>query len=392
MRALLTAATVLVSMVCSAGPLELSDSATVSLVTCAPHDATAYTVYGHTALRVKDSFSGIDVAFNYGTFDFSSSGFIYRFAKGDTYYKLGVSSFEDFLDEYARRGSEVTEQILNLNADEKQRVVDALLVNSRPENRTYLYNFFYDNCSTRPRILLENCVSGTIEYPKVLERTTLRTVVHHCNRNQAWLSFGIDVALGAPLDDSVSQDVLLFLPENLMRVTAGAVVTMPDGGSKPLVKETLTPVQSRPALVSQSRFDPVTVSRLLLALVLLISFQEFRRKKYFVAIDVTWMLLYGLTGCLIVFLSFFSIHPAVFPNYSGLWANPLHLIAAFALLFRGKVIYYYMVLNALLMIFLVIVRNSLLGDASSAFLSLMLIACVRSMFYVLREKGKVKGK
>jgi hypothetical protein len=388
MKALLTAAVIFLSAACCAQTLELSDSATVSLITCAPHDATAYTVYGHTALRVKDDFSGVDAVFNYGIFDFSSPGFLYRFARGDTYYILGVSSFRDFFDEYARRGSEVTEQILNLNADEKRRTVDALIVNSRPENRTYLYNFFYDNCSTRPRLLLESCVSGKIEYPEVLEPATLRTVVHHCNRNHPWLNFGIDLALGAPLDDSASQDVLLFLPENLMRAAAVAVLTTPSGESRPLVKETRTLVKSRPSFVVPSRFDPTTVSRLMLALVLIVSFWEFKSKKYFAAIDITWMLLYGLAGCAIVFLSFFSIHPAVFPNYSGIWANPLHVAAAFATAIRGKRIrkamYYYMCINGLLMIFLLIARNALLGEASSAFLSLTLISCVRSLVYKLR--------
>jgi hypothetical protein len=386
MRGVLTVTAIFVSLACSARTLELSGSATVSLITCAPHDATAYTVYGHTALRVKDDSSAVDMVFNYGIFDFSSPGFLYRFARGDTYYILGVSSFHDFIDEYARRGSEVTEQILNLSAGEKQRAVDALFVNSRPENRTYLYSFFYDNCSTRPRLLLENCVSGKIEYPEVIERTTLRTAVHHCNRNHAWLSFGIDLALGAPLDDSVGQDVLLFLPENLMRAAAVAVVTAPSGESRPLVKETQTLVKSHSASVTPSRFDPVTVSRLMLALVLLISFWEFRSRRYFAAIDMTWMLLYGLTGCMIVFLSFFSIHPAVFPNYSGLWANPLHLVAAFAAVIRGKrirkLMYCYMSINGLLMIFLLIVRNTLLGEASQAFLYLTLISCIRSLLYL----------
>ena len=35
--------------------------------------------------------------------------------------------------------------------EEKERLIALLTENYRPENRVYRYNFFYDNCATRPR-------------------------------------------------------------------------------------------------------------------------------------------------------------------------------------------------------------------------------------------------
>ena len=40
----------------------------ISLLTCGPADEL-YSIWGHSAIRVKDSASGMDVVFNYGTFD-----------------------------------------------------------------------------------------------------------------------------------------------------------------------------------------------------------------------------------------------------------------------------------------------------------------------------------
>lgn len=83
----------------------------------------------------------LDYVFNYGIFDFSKPNFIYRFARGETDYILGVMDFETYLHEYRMRGSEVCEQELNLDSTEQTALLQALTVNALPENRVYRYNF-----------------------------------------------------------------------------------------------------------------------------------------------------------------------------------------------------------------------------------------------------------
>ena len=51
----------------------LSKDAEISLLTVSPSEDEVYTVYGHTALRVRDASKKLDTVFNYGIFDFSSS-------------------------------------------------------------------------------------------------------------------------------------------------------------------------------------------------------------------------------------------------------------------------------------------------------------------------------
>ena len=58
----------------------LTDSAKVSLLTCSQGDEL-YSIFGHSAIRVKDSSIGVDWVFNYGTFDFSDPNFYPNFVK-----------------------------------------------------------------------------------------------------------------------------------------------------------------------------------------------------------------------------------------------------------------------------------------------------------------------
>ena len=130
---------------------KLSEEARISLMTSAPYDEEVFTVYGHAALRIYDPKQNIDYIFNYGIFDFSKPNFIYRFAKGETDYKLGVADFQDYVIEYQMRGSDITEQVLNLTQEEKEHIWGCpCLINSGRKNRVYRYNFFLIIAPTPP--------------------------------------------------------------------------------------------------------------------------------------------------------------------------------------------------------------------------------------------------
>jgi hypothetical protein len=367
----------------------LSDSAFISLLTCEPSDEMAYTVYGHTAIRINDCVNGIDHVYNYGIFDFSSPNFIYRFTKGELNYKLGVNRFTDFLDEYSYRKSGITEQVLNLTATEKQKIFDALLVNYLPENRMYLYNFLFDNCSTRSRILIEKNISGTVKYPEILSPTTFRTIVHRCNKNHRWLTFGIDLALGAPLDCTIGEIPQMFIPENLMRVFDGTKIIQADGSPRNLLIETRKLTPSYPIIEKPLDSNPTVIVWLCFALVLLFSFGEWRCKKRFRVFDFILFLVYGLMGCLIFFLSFISIHPAVFPNYSIIWAHPLHIVLAVSLFIRPlrNFVKYYMLTNGVVLLLFMAGWNFFPQEFNAAFFPFVLILCIRSLlgFWTMRH-------
>ena len=60
-----------------------------------------------------------DIAFNWGVFDFRTPFFVGRFVFGLTDYELGAYPYPLFRQEYVKYGSSITEQVINLTAEEK---------------------------------------------------------------------------------------------------------------------------------------------------------------------------------------------------------------------------------------------------------------------------------
>ena len=121
------------------------DSIQVSLLTCQPHDEV-YSLYGHTAIRVEDPAKNLDVAVNYGVFDFNTDNFVLKFVFGKTDYMMGIFDFKDFLYEYRYWGSGVYQQHIDLTTAEKAVFMHLLAENAKPQNVVYRYNFYYNYC------------------------------------------------------------------------------------------------------------------------------------------------------------------------------------------------------------------------------------------------------
>ena len=128
----------------------LSDRSVVSLLTCSP-GTELYSIFGHCAIRIHDPVNEIDKIYNYGTFDFDSPNFYMEFIKGKLFYFLSVSNFTFFKTTYIRMNRSIYEQVVDLSMDQRQSLYQYLENNHLPENRYYLYDFFFDNCATRIR-------------------------------------------------------------------------------------------------------------------------------------------------------------------------------------------------------------------------------------------------
>jgi hypothetical protein len=129
---------------------QLSDQAVISLITADPGEEL-YSLFGHSAIRVKDTVNNQDLVFNYGTFNFNTPNFYMKFTRGKLLYMLSIQQFDRFKRSYEYEKRDLKEQILNLTQDQKQAIFQFLLWNYQPENRYYKYDFFFDNCATRIR-------------------------------------------------------------------------------------------------------------------------------------------------------------------------------------------------------------------------------------------------
>lgn len=310
---------------------EFPDSCSVSLITCYP-GPVVFELYGHTAIRVRNA--DYDLAYNFGMFSFSKPNFIYSFVKGETDYMLGYTDFEgdrynNFIEEFRHRGSRIVEQELNLSRQQAVDLWKKLCVLSLPENREYRYNYVYDNCATRPRDMIEAAVGG-ITYPTPADTTmTFRDIMRSYSPNYPWYQFGIDLVLGPGIDFPVDVRERQFAPILLMEEMAGATYTDSIGNQVPVVKRTnIINEGTSDVLLPPTPWwaSPTTVAIVALAIVLLMTWLDIRRRKVSRWFDSLWFFIQGIVGCLIAFLVFFSEHEATSPNFLIAWLNPLCLL------------------------------------------------------------------
>lgn len=296
----------------------------VSLLTCSPHDEI-YSLYGHTAIRYEDKASKTDIVVNYGMFSFKKPFFVARFVLGLTDYEMGIQDFNDFCYEYQYFGSQVTQQEINLTPEEKGQLLKALQDNYA-NARVYRYNYFYNNCTTKARDIILKSINGKIEYKNAIDRSvSFRDLIHGCNANYSWASFGNDLLLGFKADMQTTREEQQFLPDNLMRDFGQAKIVSADGSARPLVKNTEIIVKGNDyAIAGKTKVTPQFVFITLLLLIAAIVVAEFKTKKRFLWVDISLLLASGLAG-LILFVMLFSEHPTTSTNLQIFILCPLNL-------------------------------------------------------------------
>jgi hypothetical protein len=330
---------------------QLSSGAQVSILTCDPGEEV-YSMYGHTAIRVSDPMQGIDVVFNYGVFSFDSPNFLYRFAKGQTDYMIVSQRFSSFLPEYIEDQRSVYEQVLNLSAEGKDQLFQALRTNALPENRLYRYNFFMDNCATRVRDMIEQNSGGNVSFDQSQTGRSYRQLIDEYHHSFRWIDLGIDLVIGEKAEKQVSAYAQMFLPEYLKDQLGKAQITL-DGKTQALVLETRTLLEYPNSKQHAALPLPTILFGVLFLLVTFFSVRAYLNKRTLSSLDVWLFALAGFSGLIIGWVSLFSEHPAVRPNFNLFWAFPPHLLFAFLWMkkkWRPVTKYYFWVAGLLLIV------------------------------------------
>lgn len=309
----------------------LSDSSRISMLTCSPGTET-YSKYGHSAIRVVDEACNMDWTFNYGVFSFNTDNFYLRFIQGQTYYQLSIEQTYDFIVSSAYIGRTTYEQQLDLTQEQKQALFNALMLNYEPQNRKYLYNFVFDNCATRPYHLLSRVLeqSGdTLINDDFYKRTnTFRERITYYSEQNSWSGFGINLLFGKDADKTMTTQERLFLPEELMDYIAYA--TTQNGKSICQANNTEAfEIEHKPFWCS-----PDMMVIIVCIVLICLTIYDFQRKKQSWWADGVIFSLAALLGIVLVYLSYFSIHPLVKNNYNLLLINPLLLFLPIAMIIK----------------------------------------------------------
>jgi hypothetical protein len=176
-----------------------------------------YSKYGHTIVRILDRSRATDIGYNWGTFDFDAPGFVPNFLQGILIYYMSFGPWRDEVIISKIERQTMWMERVNLTSNQKARVIERILWNSKPENIHYPYYFFYDNCSTRVRDLFDFAVDGKIKALSSNRMTgkTYRDRVMEHNVSAPFFAMGQDIILNSEPDREMTQWDDMFIPGRL---------------------------------------------------------------------------------------------------------------------------------------------------------------------------------
>ena len=369
-------------------PVLLSENAQISLLTCDEGDEI-YSLFGHSALRIFDVENQIDIVFNWGMFEWPEDQFDfgYQFAKGKLKYYMAIQPFNGFVSQYKDYNRGVSEQILNLDIVQKKLLYEKLLINHLPENRIYKYDFFYDNCSSRIRDILQEVLGDDLilYQQKDAGNKSFREIIEVNLASQPWLDLGIDLVLGSRIDVMANNKHLMFLPKYMEQIFDSSYVIDKNGIKKPFVIKKIQLVSS-----IKKPVEDLTGTRIYFWVSLFITLGLIIFRIKYVTISWIGLVLFivGILGLVLIFMWVGTDHQATKSNFNLIWANPLHLIT-FITLFWTKIIqklkYYYLSMSVILfslVLFWIVLPQEFHSSTSPIILSLTMI------YFFLYSKSK----
>lgn len=349
----------------------------VYLITCGPGIET-YSIYGHSALRVEIASQKIDKIYNWGIFDFDVPNFAWKFAKGRLDYWVDAEDLRRFLGIYYFEKRYVQSQIVNLNQEETKKLLVLISENLKPENKKYKYDFFYDDCSTKIRDLLEKSIGDKLLYPPagIDKLPTFRSMVGKYQAPLPWLNFGIDLIMGSPGDKKAIFRDQMFLPIDLKEKLSESVVNR-NGKMAPLLQNPVAILDFEPIILKPNFFiSPVFIFTLLLIGIIILTAMAKSRKAN-ILIDIVIYSVFSVLALMMIFFNFFTDHQQMKLNLNIIWLNPFIIAGLISLLLKKEILILFRIIFIFSAGFLAI--HLLLPQAFNfAFLPLVVILAVRS--------------
>lgn len=174
-----------------------------------------YSNFGHTALRIKQGSGYDDLVFNWGIFDFGSPlTFAANYYKGNLIYRMGFYPMQRARQFYKMEPRKIWQDELNLTRDQKQFLLRKIKINSLPENLSYRYQYFFDNCSTKLRDLLDEALNGALALAtkNQSQGASFRDAVRQGYRVNPWMDVILEVGMNSRIDRDMSQWEAMFHP------------------------------------------------------------------------------------------------------------------------------------------------------------------------------------
>ena len=310
----------------------LSKKARVSVLTCGTGNES-YSLFGHTAIRISDVDSNLDIVYNYGHFDFDTPNFVMKFTKGDLNYSITNNRYIDFMNQYNYEKRDVYEQELNIPLVLKQKLFVSLAQSMLSDGRLYQYKFIDNNCTSKVVDVINKVLNEKAVTKKTVADQTYRSILFPYFDNHFYEKLGTSIVFGAKVDQMGTK---IFLPFELLE-------------SLKLAQYQNQPLSQAPkAIITFEKEIPTSWWNNCYTYLSLLAFVVFINKK---RINYIYLLTIALLGLLFAFLGFYSLHHELEYNYNILLFNPLLLLVLYFWSAKNsKWTYKLSVFNILLMI------------------------------------------
>lgn len=348
------------------GQMPLAKTAKISILTCEEGDEL-YSLFGHTAIRIKDEANALDVVYNYGTFDFKTERFYLKFIKGDLKYFVSAYSFNEFYYEYTLENRAIYEQKLDLTMLQKQQLFDALNKSLLSDDKFYTYKFINRNCTNMVvdkvnQSLGKKCLVKTTE-----QNESYREILFPYLENHFYENLGINIIFGKKVDEN---GVKLFLPNQFMESLR---VTKYNG--KLFAEEPKTILKASIENKEKSLWNNFYTFCLALFLI-------FISRKVWLYLSFFMML--GFLGLFLSTIGLYSLHEEVTYNYNILLFNPLLLIL---IIFYWQKNYIWVKRMALICLFCLVIMLIVLLNKPNLLMFLPMITCSGVLLYYFMRRS-----
>ncbi len=281
-----------------------------------------YAYFGHAGIEVEAPGSA-PVMFDYGTFAFGD-GFYLNFALGLLYYSLNESYADFRLDDFISDDRTVRRLELELTAEEKRAVIAFLTFNAEPENSTYLYHYYKDNCATRIRDIYNATTGG--EFRKWAENIeTGRSFRDWSTPYMApsfFFAFLLNYLQGPEVDRPVNLYEACFLPDVLL-----SSIEEYEGRTADTLhqSETRKPVSENYSLTLRT-----AAAAIVFAIIICLASSRYKAARVLsdLASGVVWLFL-GVLSAVLLFMMTATNHDVTYWNANVLVISPLVLANAF---------------------------------------------------------------
>lgn len=282
--------------------------------------------FGHNAIWIRDPGLGLDHVFNFGFFDFEQENFFLRFLQGRLLYFSAAQPAQREFSTYIDENRSIRAQRLKLSPEQSLRLVEYLLDEVQPENRDYLYDYYRNNCSTRVRDALDLALDGALasSFRPVRGAQNWRDHTRRLTAGDFWLYLGLELVLGARIDQPISRWDEFFIPAELAASLADMEHPGADGLQSLVLEDVMlyqSTLKAPPAVPGNGWSRYLLMSMGLLAVAwLACRLLGILNPALLVQ---GWLLLGGLAGVIMLIFWFFTDHAAVSQNLNLLVFNPL---------------------------------------------------------------------